>query len=171
MEVLMDSPPPPPPPDVPEFDETKAAEAGRMLSVRERLEMHRADKACNSCHRMIDPIGLALENFDVTGRWRIKDQGSPIDASGELYDGTALNSPKDLRAALLERKEILLRTFVKNLMAYAIGRRMEYFDMPAVRKIAADAAAADYSISALVSGVVRSDAFRMSRLPGEKTVK
>ncbi|MHC5062566.1 MAG: DUF1592 domain-containing protein [Planctomycetota bacterium] len=171
MEVLLGSPPPPPPPGVPELDETQAAEAGRMLSVRERLEMHRADKSCNSCHRMIDPIGLALENFDVTGRWRIKDQGSMIDASGELYDGTRLNSPVELREALLQREHVLLRTFVQNLLAYAIGRRVEYFDMPAVRKVVAEAAGENYAISAMITGVVCSDAFRMSRSSEEQTVK
>ncbi len=171
MEVLLGSPPPPPPPDVPDLDETKAAEAGRMLSVRERLEMHRADQACNSCHRMMDPIGLALENYDVTGRWRTKDQGSLIDASGELYDGTPLNSPQDLRGALLNRKEVLVRNFIRNLLAYAIGRRVEYFDMPAVRRISEEAALHGYSLSSLILGVVRSDAFRMSRSAAGEEIK
>lgn len=110
---------------------------------------------------MIDPIGLALENFDGTGAWRIKDQGVPTDAAGDLYDGTPLSSPSDLRAALLQRPEPLVRTFVENLMAYAIGRRLEYFDMPTVRRIARSAAEHDYRISAFVLGVAESDAFRM----------
>jgi hypothetical protein len=110
---------------------------------------------------MIDPIGLALENFDATGGWRIKDNGVPVDTSGELYDGTPLESPGDLRQALLRRSISLLRTFTENLMAYALGRRVDYYDMPAVRKIERDARADDYRISSFVLGVVRSPAFRM----------
>ena len=92
MEVLLGSPPPPPPPDVPAFEATGVAEHGRLLTVRERMEMHRANPTCNACHRMMDPIGLALENFDVTGAWRTRDAGAPVDVSGELYDGTPLTS-------------------------------------------------------------------------------
>ena len=160
MEVLLGTPPPPPPPDVPELEED-AVEDGRFLTVREQMEVHRANPACNSCHRMIDPIGLALENFDVTGAWRIKDQGVSVDAAGELYDGTPLASPTDLRAALLRRPEPLVRTFTENLMAYALGRRLDYYDMPTVRQIARAAAGQEYRMSAFVLGVVGSDAFRM----------
>ena len=160
MEVLLGTPPPPPPPDVPELEE-EAVEDGRFLTVRERMEMHRSNPACSSCHRMIDPIGLALENFDVAGAWRIKDQGVPVDAAGELYDGTPLASPGDLRAALLKRPEPLVRTFTENLMAYALGRRLEHYDMPTVRRIARSAEAEGYRMSAFVLGVASSDAFRM----------
>ena len=160
MEVLLGTPPPPPPPDVPELEE-EAAENGRFLTVREQMETHRANPACSSCHRMIDPIGLALENFDVTGAWRLKDQGVSVDAAGELYDGTPLASPTDLRAALLKRPEPLVRTFTENLMAYALGRRLEHYDMPTVRRIARSAAAQDYRMSAFVLGVTGSDAFGM----------
>ena len=160
MEVLLGTPPPPPPPDVPELEED-AVEDGRFLTVREQMEVHRANPACTSCHRMIDPIGLALENFDVTGAWRIKDQGVSVDAAGELYDGTPLASPTDLRAALLRRPEPLVRTFTENLMAYALGRRLDYYDMPTVRQIARAAAGQEYRMSAFVLGVVGSDAFRM----------
>ncbi len=160
MEVLLGTPPPPPPPDVPELEED-AVEDGRFLTVREQMEVHRSNPACNSCHRMIDPIGLALENFDVTGAWRIKDQGVSVDAAGELYDGTPLASPTDLRAALLRRPEPLVRTFTENLMAYALGRRLDYYDMPTVRQIARAAANQEYRMSAFVLGVVGSDAFRM----------
>ncbi|MDH3223761.1 MAG: DUF1592 domain-containing protein, partial [Gemmatimonadota bacterium] len=135
MEVLLGTPPPPPPPDVPELEESESASEGRFLTVRERMEMHRSNPTCNSCHRMIDPIGLALENFDITGAYRIKDQGMPVDAVGELYDGTPVTSPRDLRDALLKRPEPLLRTFTENLMAFALGRRVEYFDQPAVRRV------------------------------------
>jgi hypothetical protein len=110
---------------------------------------------------MIDPIGLALENFDATGAWRRKDNGVPVDTSGELYDGTPLESPEDLRQALLNHSTSLLRTFTENLVAYALGRRVEYYDMPAVRKIVREAKADGYRMSAFVLGVVRSPAFRM----------
>ena len=101
MEVLLGSPPPPPPPNVPELDATEEVAEGRVLTVRERMEQHRANPQCNSCHTVIDPLGLALENFDVTGRWRIKDQGMPIEVRADLYDGTPLGSVADLRTALL----------------------------------------------------------------------
>ena len=162
MEVLLGSPPPPPPPDVPELDATAEAAEGRFLTVRERMEEHRANPACNSCHRVIDPIGLALENFDVTGVWRIRDKGAPVETTGELYDGTPIGGPEDLRAALLRRPEPLARTFTENLLAYALGRRVEYHDMPAVRQIARAARAQDYKLSAFVKEVARSAPFRMS---------
>ena len=164
MEVLMGTPPPPPPPDIPEIEDD-AVEDGRFLTVREKLEMHRDDPRCISCHRMIDPIGLALENYDVTGAWRIRDRGTPIDAASDFYDGTPIASPSDLRAALLKRPEPLLRTFTENLMAYALGRRLEYYDMPAVRRIVREAAAHDYRVSAFILGVATSDAFRMKAGP------
>ena len=163
MEVLLGTPPPPPPPDVPDLEATEEAEEGRFLTVRERLEMHRASPACRSCHRVIDPLGLALENFDVTGAHRINDSGRAIDPSGELYDGTPLSSPADLRTALLSRRESLARTFTENLMAYALGRRVEYFDMPTIRQITRRAEAEDYRMSAFILGVAQSPAFLMSR--------
>jgi hypothetical protein len=161
MEVLLGTPPPPPPPNVPTLEETGDAQDGRFLSVREQMEMHRANPSCNSCHSMIDPLGLALENFDVTGRWRIKDSGNDIDVAGELYDGTPLTSVADLRTALLSRPDPLLRTFTENLMAYALGRRVEYYDMPTVRSIVRQAAAEDYRVSAFIMGIVQSPAFTM----------
>ena len=164
MEVLLGSPPPPPPPNVPDLEEVDDADGDRLLSVRERLEAHRASPACSSCHRMMDPIGLALENFDVTGAWRIKDNGVPIDASGELYDGTPLAGPGDLRAALMARSETFITTFTESLMAYALGRRVEYYDMPAVRAIVREAAEQQNRMSAFVLGVVGSAAFQMSRV-------
>ena len=161
MEVLLGSPPPPPPPNIPDLEETVVAEDGRLLSVRERLELHRASPACASCHRMMDPIGLALERYDVTGARRLWDNGSPIDASGELWDGTPIDSAADLRDALLKRPVPIVRTFVENLMAYALGRRLEHYDLPAVREVARAAAAADNRLSAFILGVVRTPAFRM----------
>ncbi len=159
MEVLLGSPPPPPPPDVPDLDAVSAGEPGRILTAREQLEIHRDNPACRSCHRMMDPIGLALEHFDVTGRARTKDQGQAVDASGEFYDGTPIEDAADLREALLKRPEPLLRTFTENLMAYALGRRVEHFDQPRIRAIVREAAESDYRMSAFVLGVAKSPAF------------
>jgi hypothetical protein len=163
MEVLMGTPPPPPPPDVPPLDDTGDAKDGRMLTTRERMEMHRKNATCNSCHRFMDPIGLALDNFDVTGRWRVRENGRPLDTRGDFYDGTPVTSPAELVGALLKRREPLLRTFTENLLAYAIGRRTEYFDQPTIRAITKAAAANDYRMSSFILGVVKSDAFQMKR--------
>jgi len=164
MEVLLGSPPPPPPPNVPALEETKAVDAGKVLSVRERMEQHRSNPQCNSCHRVIDPLGLALENFDVTGVWRIKDGGQPIDPVGDLYDGTKLDGPIALRRALLKHQDVIMLSFTESLMTYALGRRVEYYDMPAVRRIVRDAKAKNYRFSAFISGVANSAAFRMGRV-------
>jgi hypothetical protein len=163
MEVLLGSPPPPPPPNVPALEETEGAEDGRFLSVRERQEIHRANPACSSCHNVIDPIGLAFENFDVTGAWRNRDEGNPIDTDGELYDGTPLTGVGDIREAIMSRPEVFYRIFTENMMAYALGRRVEYYDMPSVRQITEDAAEDEYRLSAFILGVVNSPAFRTSR--------
>ena len=164
LEVLFGMPPPPPPPNVPDLAETKANHGSKLLSVRERMEEHRSNPQCRSCHRVIDPLGLALENFDVVGMWRIRDGSADVDPSGELYDGTPLGGPIGLRAALLQKKETILRTFTENLMAYGLGRRVEYYDEPAVRKIVRDAAANQYHFSSFILGLVKSPAFRMSRM-------
>ncbi len=165
MEVLLGTPPPPPPPNVPELEETEgAAEPGQFLSVKRQMEIHREDPSCNSCHQFIDPIGLALENFDVTGKWRTRDQSGEVEASGELYDGTPLNGPADLRGALEARPEPFLRNFTENLMAYALGRRVEYYDQPTVRAIVSEARQRDYAMSAFIEGVVNSPAFQMRRV-------
>ncbi len=163
LEVLLGAPPPPPPPDIPAFEETAAAEEGRFLTVRERMEEHRANPACSSCHNVIDPLGLALENFDVTGAWRIRDEGNPVDPVGVMYDGSELAGPADLRNALLGVSDVVLSTFAENLMAYALGRRVEYYDMPTIRAITRAAAEDDYRMSAFVLGVVNSLPFRMAR--------
>jgi cytochrome c551/c552 len=161
MEVLLGTPPPAPPPNIPALDETPEAEGGRMRTVRERLELHRKNPACMSCHRMIDPIGLALENFDVTGAWRIKDNGAPVDAASALYDGTPLTGAHDLQQALMKRSDVLVRTFTENLATYALGRRLAATDMALVRAVVRRAAAADYTVSAFVTAIVTSPAFRM----------
>jgi hypothetical protein len=170
LEVLLGSPPPPPPPNVPALEETKESSGGKLLSVRERMEEHRKNPACVSCHRVIDPLGLALENFDATGAWRVKDNGVVIDAKGELYDGTRMDGPVGLRKALLEHQDAVVLSFTESLLTYALGRRVEFYDMPAVRAIIRDAMANDYRLSSFVLGVVNSAAFRMSRMESIETV-
>ena len=165
MEVLLGTPPPPPPPGIPDLEETEDSEGGRMLTTRERMEKHRANPVCNACHQFMDPIGLALDNYDVTGKWRIREHGMPLDTRGTFYDGSTVASPDDLREALLRRPEPLIRTFTANLMTYALGRRTEYYDQPAIRAIVAQAAEADYRMSSFIAGVVKSDAFRSKRVP------
>jgi hypothetical protein len=160
MEVLLGNPPPPPPPNVPDLEETGDATEGRFLSVAEQMAMHRANPACSSCHNVIDPIGLALDNFDVTGSWRIKDRGVPIDASGELFDGTPLNGVADLREAIVGRSDVVITNFTQVLMSYAIGRRVEYFDMPAIRQIVTAAEKNEYRLSSFVSEIAKSAAFQ-----------
>ena len=163
MEVLMGSPPPPPPPGVPLFSDTKAEASGRVLTVRERMEEHRKNPQCTSCHRVIDPLGLALENFDVTGKWRIKDAGMAVDPTGTLYDGTPMTGPEGLRAALLKHQDVFLLSFTENLMTYALGRRVEPSDMPAVRKLIKDAGKRGYKVSAFVQALVTSPVFTHGR--------
>jgi hypothetical protein len=164
MEVILGTPPPPPPPGVPALEETNNVVAGgRVMTTRERMEAHRKAPVCNSCHRFMDPIGLSLDNYDVTGKWRIRENGNALDTRGQLYDGTPVQSPRDLNQAMLKRQVPIMRNFTKNMMTYATGRRVEYFDMPAVRKIVAEAEANGYKMTSFVLGVVKSDAFRMQR--------
>ncbi|MDE2795858.1 MAG: DUF1592 domain-containing protein [Gemmatimonadota bacterium] len=163
MEVLLGTPPPPPPADIPDLEDTDASRDGKVLSTRQRLEVHRAKPACASCHNFIDPIGLALDNFDVTGRWRIREQGAALDTRGTFYDGTEIAGASDLSRVLLKRPIPLVRHFTESLMAYALGRTIEYRDQPAVRAIASEAAANGYRLSSFVVGVVMSDAFRMKQ--------
>jgi hypothetical protein len=160
LEVLLGVPPPPPPAVVPDLEETSDSKDGKFRSVAEQLALHRESLACSSCHNVIDPIGLALDNFDVTGSWRIKDRGVLVDPSGELYDGTPIKGAADLRAALVARSDIVIGHFTEVLMSYALGRRVEYYDMPTVRRIVREAKASDYRMSALILGVMRSAAFR-----------
>jgi hypothetical protein len=163
MEVILGTPPPPPPAGVPALEETAGAKEGRALTTRERMEMHRASPVCRSCHRFMDPMGLALDNFDVMGRWRYRENGAALDTHGEMYDGTPLSNPAELSAALLKRPIPLVRTFTENMLTYALGRRLEPYDMPTVRAIARDAEANEYRVSSFVLGVVKSDAFQMRR--------
>jgi hypothetical protein len=168
LETLLGVPPRPPPPDEPALEKTDAIRDGRVLSGRERLDAHRADPACASCHEIIDPIGVALENYDITGAWRIHDAGAPIDAHATVFDGTAVSGPSGLRAVLLRYQDAFITTFTENLMSYALGRRIEYYDMPAIRDIDRDAAAAGNKFSAFVLGIVESAPFQLKQ--AEKTV-
>ncbi len=181
MSVLFGTPPPPPPPVVPTLNETPAVTSEKILTVRERMEMHRANAACSSCHRMIDPLGLALENFDVTGQWRTWDKTYAINASGErvhtggvaidpktqMFDGTSLDGPASLRQAILSHSDAFIETLTEHLMEFAIGRRAEYFDMPAIREITRDAAKNNNRFSTLALGIVKSAAFQMGRATTE----
>ena len=166
MEVLLGTPPPQPPPNVPGLEATKPLKDGHLLSVRERLESHRASPSCASCHRMIDPIGLALENFDVTGVWRINDASVRVDPMSTLFDGTPLDGPVSLQRAILKYSDAFIGNLAENLMTYALGRRVEYYDMPALRAIAREAGRQNNRFSTFVLGIVKSAPFQMSRAEG-----
>ena len=170
MEVILGSPPPPPPPGVPDLEETEGStEEGRILTTRERMEIHRANPTCNACHRFMDPIGLALDNFDVTGEWRTRENGMPLDTRGELYDGTPVSSPTDLTEALMERAIPVVRNFTTNLMAYALGRRIEYYDGPAIREITREGAKNEYRMSSFILGVIKSPGFQTTTIEAVTT--
>jgi hypothetical protein len=136
----------------------------KVLTVRQRMEQHRESPACRACHQIMDPIGLALENFDATGSWRTRDMGSPIDPSGEMYDGAKLDGPNSVRQAVLSHSEAFLGSFTERLLAYGVGRVLDYRDMPAVRSIARDAARNSNRFSSFVMGIVKSSAFQMRRV-------
>jgi hypothetical protein len=165
LKHIQGVPPANPPAEVPTLDE-KDIGTMKALTVREMIAKHRASVTCASCHAVMDPLGLALENFDATGMWRDRDRyaGAAIDASGVLPDGTPVNGPDDLRKALLRNPGQFAQTFTEGLLTYATGRKLEYYDMPAVRRIVRGTAAGDYRFSALVQGVVRSEQFRMRRV-------
>jgi hypothetical protein len=164
MEVLLGSPPPPPPPNVPELEATAGAADGRFLTTRERMERHRRAATCNSCHQFIDPIGLALDHFDPIGKTRVRENRMPIDPTGKYYDGTLISTPNELSAVLLKRPQPLVRTFTANLLGFAIGRHIEFYDRPAVRAIARRAEENDYRMSSFILGVVQSPQFRMRQV-------
>ena len=159
LENLLGVNAPVPPPNVPALEESASKNEPR--SVRQQMEIHRRNPACASCHKIMDPIGLSLENFDLVGKWRDADQGISIDASAELVDGTKVNGPASLRNALLDRSDVFLTTMTEKLMTYGLGRGVRYFDMPAVRTIVRDAAKNDERFSSFVLGVVQSTPFQM----------
>jgi hypothetical protein len=170
LENILGTPPPEPPPNVPALEETKS-ETGKTLTLREQMTLHRASPVCASCHKIMDPIGFALENFDADGSWRVKqggNGGTPIDAKVRLWDGQDAEGPIGLRTALQRYSPQFVRMFVEKLMTYAIGRGLEYPDMPAVRAIARDVARQDHRFSAIVLGVVRSAQFQMREKADEK---
>jgi len=157
---LLGTPPPPPPPDVPDLNAT--SDDGQQLSVREQMVRHRRDPACASCHTLMDPLGLALENFDAVGRWREFDSnGDRIDPTGQLADGTAIDGATSLRRALLQRSELFVTTFTEKLLTYALGRGLTYEDAATVRSIVRAARQDNYSFSAIAEGIVQSTPFRM----------
>ena len=166
LKHIQGVPPATPPPNVPTLDE-KDIGTTKALTVREMMAKHRASPTCAACHAVMDPLGLALENFDATGMWRDRDRyaGAAIDSSGLLPDGTKITGPDDLRKALLRRPEQFAQTFTEGLLTYATGRKLEYYDMPTVRRIVHGAFAGDYKFSMLVQAVVKSDQFRMRRVP------
>jgi len=165
LEAITGTPPASPPPDVEAFPETQEGEQAK--TVRERLEEHRSNPTCNACHGVMDPLGFALENFDAIGAWRVKDREAlaAIDSSGQLADGTVVNGPVDLREALLADPTQFVQTLTEKLMIYALGRSVEYHDMPAVRRIVRDAKRENYRFSALLAGIAKSEPFRFSTTP------
>jgi hypothetical protein len=164
---MLGAPPPPPPPDIPALKD--AGVEGQPRSLRERMEMHRKNPACASCHQRMDPLGFALENFDALGKWRTASDGAPIDPSASFPDGTRFEGLAGLRTLLASHKEDFVRTLSGKLLAYAIGRGLDYQDMPAIRRIERDAAAADYSWSSVITGIVKSTPFSMAVAGGEAT--
>jgi hypothetical protein len=156
---LLGVPPQPPPPNVPPLQENSSD--GRVLSLRERLEKHRENTVCAGCHRLMDPIGFALENFDGVGHWRTSEDGARIDPSGTLFNGARLDGVVGLRQALAAQPEVFVGVMTEKMLTYALGRGIEYYDMPAVRKIVQEARNKDFRFSSIVLGIVRSAPFQM----------
>ena len=161
MENIMGSPPPAPPPNVPALKDQ--AQGGKILSIRELMEEHRKNPPCSTCHKVMDPLGFALENFNGIGEYRTKDASGPIDASGQLADGSKIDGIIGLRTALLKHPDYFVNTLTEKLLTYALGRPLEYFDMPVVRKIVTDSSHNDYRFSSLIVGIVQSTPFEMKK--------
>ncbi|MSO21367.1 MAG: DUF1592 domain-containing protein [Acidobacteria bacterium] len=161
LENFLGTPPPDAPPSVPALKDKN--KDGKVLTMRQQMEQHRANPACASCHRVMDPLGFALENFDAVGKWRTSDSGGPIDPTGTLPDGTGFQGPAELQQILLKNPEQFVQTVTRKLLAYSLGRELDYYDGPAVRRILKDAQAADYRWSALIMGIVESMPFQMRR--------
>jgi hypothetical protein len=162
LENMLGAPPPPPPPDVPALKDK--GQNGRPATVRERLEVHRSSPSCSWCHSQMDPLGFALENFDAIGMWRTKgEDGAPIDAGSALPDGTKLDGPAALRNLLLRRQDELVETITEKLLAYALGRSIQYDDYPAIRSIVRETAATNHTWSSVIVAMVRSVPFQMRR--------
>jgi hypothetical protein len=169
MQSLLGATVPSPPPGAEADLSAEASESEGLVgdTVRERLELHRANPTCASCHAIMDPLGLTLENFDLLGRWRDSEDGHAIDASAQMVDGTALRGPHDLREALLARSSTFVATLTERLMTYALGRELQSFDMPVVRGVVRAAAEENHTFSALVQAIVASDSFRKRMKSGD----
>jgi hypothetical protein len=172
LTTFLNTPPPPPPPDVPSLEESTKAAATKPTSVREQIELHRKNAPCSGCHRVIDPPGFALENFNSVGQWRERDQdGSPIDTAGVLADGTRVNGPGPLREAILSRPDAFVTTVTERVLTYALGRGVEPADMPVVRRIVKKSAQNDYRFASIILGIVESAPFQMrTKLEPAETV-
>jgi hypothetical protein len=162
LDNILGVPPPPPPANVPALEDKKTS-GSKAMNMRDRLAEHRANPACVGCHRLMDPVGFAFENYDAVARWRTVEANTPIDASGVLFDGTPFRGVAGLQAAILRRPELFASTLTEKLLTFATGRGVEYYDASAIRKIVRDAAAQDYRFSSLVLGIVNSTPFRMRK--------
>jgi hypothetical protein len=173
LSTFLNTPPPPPPPNVPTLDESNKGAATVPKTVRAQLELHRKNPACAGCHRVIDPVGFALENFDSVGQWRDKDpDGAPLDVAGTLADGTQVNGPAALRVAIVSRPDAFVTVVTEKMLTYALGRGLEPADMPVVRRIVKKAAQNDYRLSSIVMGIVESAPFQMrTKLEAAEAVK
>jgi hypothetical protein len=159
LENILGTPPAPPPPNVPSLKENEPGQTPK--TAREQLAEHRANPVCASCHKVMDPLGFALENFDAVGAWRTREPGGPIDASGELGDGSRVDGVVSLRQALMRHPDVFVRTMTEKMLTYALGRGLDYHDMPAVRSIVREAARHNYRFSSLVLGIAESVPFQM----------
>jgi hypothetical protein len=163
LENILGAPPPPPPANVPALQDRR--EDGKILSVRQQMEQHRANPVCSTCHSRMDPLGFALENFDAIGKWRTTSgaDDTPIDASGQLPDGTKIDGPAELRKVLAGKETQFVTTVTEKLLTYALGRGVEYYDQPSVRRIVREAAGSDYRWSSLILGITNSTPFQRRR--------
>ena len=163
LEQLLGTPPPPPPPNVPSLKDDATTQ---KLTMRQRMEQHRASPTCAACHRLMDPVGFALENYDGLGGWRVSTApgSGPIDSSGALPDGTSFNGPAGLRDVLMKKRDLFVETFTERLLTYALGRGLEEYDQPVIRKITREAAADDQKWSSIILGIVKSTPFQMRRV-------
>jgi hypothetical protein len=162
LDNILAAPPPPPPPNVPTLNEAKN---GKSLTVRQQMEMHRANPVCASCHTKMDPLGFSLENYDAVGKWRAGYAGQALDVSAVMPDGTKFEGPKGLQDVLLSRKDQFVEAMTERLMTYALGRGVESYDMPAVRSVRDQAAKDDYRMQTIILGIVQSVPFSMRRTP------
>jgi len=159
LENLLGTPPPPPPQDVPALEDRSE----KARTVRARMEQHRANPVCASCHKIMDPLGFALENFDAVGAWRTEEEGAPIDPAGQLADGANVEGVVALRQAILRRPELFVSTMTEKMLIFSLGRGIDYHDMPVVRDVVRQAARQDYRFSSIVLGIVNSAPFLMRR--------